>query len=159
MKKILVLSDIHIPTKLKEFPYKEISPYANKVDYVFGLGDYTSDNGYQNLFFFNKEIYAVSGNMDDYSIKMQLPYKLNLRIENIDIGLIHGWGGHFDLRKKIIKEFESVDLICYGHTHSYFFDTDMGVQFLNPGSLCGENPSFAILTINNKKISANIVDL
>ena len=157
MKRILVLSDIHIPARLNKFPNHAIEPYLKAVDIVFGLGDYNSQDGLNILYGFGKELYAVNGNMDDDQIKFNLPALLNINIEGINIGLIHGWGGHYGIREKIAKQFDNVKLICYGHTHSPYFGENGLISFFNPGSICGNNPSFGILTLNNKKIEAKII--
>lgn len=159
MKTIVVLSDIHYPTRLNIFPYEKIEPYIKKADYVFGLGDYDTREGLDLLYGFNKDLYAVSGNMDDYSIKASLPSIITVKIENVNVGLAHGWGAPFGLREKILKQFTDVDLICYGHTHSEYFKKDYSVWFFNPGSVSGANPSFGFLTIDKKKIDAKIIRL
>jgi putative phosphoesterase len=158
MKRILVLSDLHIPSSLKKFPSEILKPYITKADMIFGLGDYTTQAGINFLFGFNKEIHLVSGNMDDHIVKSQLPVKLKIKVEDVNIGLIHGWGAPYGLREKIFKEFNDVDLICYGHTHSSYFKKENGIYFFNPGSICGQNPSFGILTINKNKIKSNIIN-
>lgn len=37
MKKILVLSDLHIPTRMITFPYDKISSHIDNIDLIFGL--------------------------------------------------------------------------------------------------------------------------
>ena len=156
-----MISDSHYPSRLETFPYKKIKKYADSADYIFGMGDYDTKSGLDYLYGFGKEVYAVSGNMDDYSIKATLPSVLRIKIEEVNIGLIHGWGGHFGLREKIFKVFinDDLDLICYGHTHSSFFAKEHGVYFFNPGSIYGQTQTLGILEINKKEIVANIVEL
>ena len=158
MKKILVLSDLHIPSRLNKFPLDAIKPYIDKIDIIFGLGDYDSQIGLNNLYGFDREVYAVSGNMYDSLIKSQLPSRLKITIDGINIGLIHGWGGPWGIREKISGQFDNVELICYGHTHLSYLKKENDVFYFNPGSICGPPQSFAILTIDNKKIKANIVE-
>jgi predicted phosphodiesterase len=48
--------------------------------------------------------------------------------------LIHGKFKIPVQREMIRKEFEAVDLIVYGHSHTPFWGVENGVRFLNPGS-------------------------
>lgn len=144
---------------MSDFPVKKIKSYLSDCDYIFGLGDYNTQKGLNYLYGLGKEVIAVSGNMDDQITKIQLPPMMKTQIEGVNIGLIHGWGAKSGLRNKIFKEFSGVDLICYGHTHSAFFEKEHGIYFFNPGSLCGHSASFGILTIDSKNITAEIIPI
>lgn len=165
MKKILCISDLHIPTRIESFPYKKILKKLDidKIDYVFGLGDYVSINGLNKLYLFNKIVYAVYGNMDDEMVKIQIESKIVLKIEEVEIGLIHGFGPPWDLRERIRKEFDNVRLICFGHTHESFFKEENDIYFFNPGAICGDksgnNRSLGILTIEGANIKGEIIEL
>lgn len=165
MKNILCISDIHIPTRIEEFPYDKVRKKIKDIplDYVFGLGDYVTIDSLNKLYLFEKKVYAVYGNMDDEMVKCEIETKINLTIEDTNIGLIHGWGPPWDLRERIRREFDNVNLICFGHTHEKFFKEENGIYFLNPGAICGDksgnNKSFAILTIDGKDIKVNFFDL
>lgn len=152
MTSILVLSDIHIPTRMKEFPYKLFENRIKDIDIIFALGDYVEESVIDILYSFKRDLYLVSGNMDDVTIKSKLPVKLEIKIEDLKIGLIHGWGAPLGIRERIKEEFDSVNLICYGHTHSSFFNKEKNIYFFNPGALCDEKNSFGILKIKNREI-------
>jgi uncharacterized protein len=157
LKTIFVVSDIHYGSRLNKIPYEKINKYVKTADYIFALGDYENSEGLNFLYSFGKEVYAVAGNMDTGNPSFSLPDILTLDIEKVSIGLIHGWGGHYGLRDKIRKRFNTPDLICYGHTHESFFKKENGIYFFNPGSLCGEKTSFGILKIDGKSIKAEII--
>jgi len=159
MKKILVLSDLHIPSRMDKFPYENIINRINNIDLVFGLGDFVEQQALDELNSFGKEVIAVCGNMDHPGLSLKLPKKTIINIENINIGLIHGWGSPFQIRERISKEFDNVDLICYGHTHTSFFSNEKGTGFFNPGSLSGNTQSFGILTIDGRAIDAEIIHI
>jgi putative phosphoesterase len=63
-----------------------------------------------------------------------LPVKKIIPVGKFRVGLIHGkW--KLDIQKEMIrKEFDKVDLIVYGHSHSPFWGMVDGMLFLNPGS-------------------------
>jgi putative phosphoesterase len=159
MKKIAVFSDMHIPTSLASFPMEGVIPHMDGVGLLFGLGDYVTRESFDVLYSFGIPVYCVAGNMDDQTVKSQLPAKLTLRIEDVDIGLIHGWGGSFRIREKLIKEFEGINLVCYGHTHEAFTGNLNDVLFFNPGSVCGSNGSFGIIEIDGINIKPAIIRL
>ena len=77
---------------------------------------------------------AVAGNMDSSEVHMRLPMKKIVSIGGYSVGLIHG-KYRIDIQKEMIrKEFETVDLIVFGHSHTPFWGKIDGVYFLNPGS-------------------------
>jgi uncharacterized protein len=159
MKSIAVFSDLHIPTRLDGFPLDRILPFMNNIDIIFGLGDYVNQKALDNLYSFGKTVHCVSGNMDDNIIKSIIPSKLTVTVEDVNIGLIHGWGGSFRIQEKISREFNNIDLICYGHTHEPFSGEINNIKFFNPGSICGNKSSFGKIDIDGKKIKFEIINL
>ena len=170
MTRILCISDIHISDRIKIFPYEQIKEKIKDIpiDYVFRLGDYVTIDGFNKLYLFEKKVYAVLGNNDYKNFKKDkshrmIELKYNLKIEGLNIGLMHGWGPPWGMRERIRKEFNNVDLICFGHTHKKFFKEENGIYFFNPGAISGErykkNKSFGILTINQRDIKVDFFDL
>jgi len=82
MKKILVLSDLHIPTRMDKFPYEHIISRIDSIDLVFGLGDFVEQRALDELNSFGKEVIAVCGNMDHPGLSLKLPKKTTINIEN-----------------------------------------------------------------------------
>src|SRR4030042_984172 len=157
MTKILVLSDIHIPTRMHDFPFDKIDDYAKVCDFIFGLGDYINETVIDIINSYGKKTFLVSGNMDNNLVKIKIPVKLNVKIEDVNIGLIHGWGAPSGIRKRIIHEFTDVQLICYGHTHEPYFNEENGIYFFNPGSLSNSSTQFGMLKIKNNEITAGLI--
>ena len=133
--KIIVLSDIHYPHRLKKLP--DFTKLLDKSDYVFCLGDYTSMDVIDliSASAFNAEF--VYGNMDEEYIRNYYPQTKIIRLFGKKIGLIHGWGPPWGLRKKIVPVFqEKPDIIFYGHTHIFYDGIQNGIRFINPGAFC-----------------------
>jgi putative phosphoesterase len=84
--------------------------------------------------FAGKEVKAVCGNMDLPSVRQALPRKLVLELNNLKVGLIHGWGMPFGIEGKLLKEIGRVDCLVYGHTHRATNAVKDGILFFNPGS-------------------------
>lgn len=157
MTKILVLADIHIPTRMFDFPFDKIDDYAKACDLIFGLGDFVNETIIDIINSYGKKTFLISGNMDNNLVKIKLPVKQNIKIENVNIGIIHGWGAPWGIRNRIRHEFTDVNLICYGHTHEQFFNKENGIYFFNPGSLSNNIPQFGLLKIKDSEISAEMI--
>ncbi len=80
------------------------------------------------------EVLAVAGNMDDHVVTHSLPAKRIIQVEEIRIGLIHGWGSPMGLSGRVMKEFEEVDVIVFGHSHRPTNIVKNGILLFNPGS-------------------------
>lgn len=130
--KIGVLSDTHLrePTagfkKMVEHYFKEVEKILHAGDFVdWSIAEYLSKQ---------KELIAVCGNMDPYEIRRAFPQKRVIELGRFKIGLIHGGGAPLGIESRIRKEFESVDAIVYGHTHTPANHPSKGIFFFNPGS-------------------------
>lgn len=131
MMKIGVISDTH----LKKFP-KHLEECLEKhfkdVDMILHAGDVVELSALD--IFLDKEVKVVAGNMDSWSIKQSAPTKQIVSIEGYKVGLIHGCGSPVGIEDRIIKEFDQIDVLVYGHTHNASSFTKNGVLFFNPGS-------------------------
>lgn len=158
--KIGVISDTHVRS-LSELPESLVNALTH-MDMVIHLGDFNSASLVNDL----KDItdfHGVAGNHDAHI--PDLPEKDVIRINNKQIGLIHGHGCVFPFGFKwgLMTQFEGrIDAILYGHTHSARNTVEEGVLFFNPGSVMGRFPamhrSYGILTIDDE-INAEIVTL
>jgi len=129
--KIGVISDTHLKISDDRLE-KIVEDHFHDVDLVLHAGDIV-DLEVLDVFK-DKEVYAVSGNMDPDSVREVFPRKQILEIGGRRIGLIHGWGSPSGLEEKILREFEDVECIVYGHTHRAVNEVIDGVLLFNPGS-------------------------
>ena len=162
MKKIGIISDTHL-RESNDVIERIALEYFSDVDLIIHAGDmvrlFVLDAFYQ----MGKEVIAVCGNMDHPEIAESFPIKKTIMIEDVYIGIIHGWGGPDGMRSRITHEFEGVDAIVYGHTHHPFLGKENNILFLNPGSpsdnrFTKEN-SIGIIEINGKNIQGKIIRL
>ncbi len=162
MKRILVISDTHIPervTKLSEEFLKQIQ----KDDIILHAGDLTRVEVLEQLQKLAK-VYAVWGNMDDGKVKRVLPETESLEIEGKKIGIYHGSGAPHKLEEKVYQKFEEgYDVIVFGHSHAPFNRKIKNTLMFNPGSLSGNvntgNSSYGILKIEQGEIWGEIVEV
>ena len=130
--KIGVLSDTHMPAIVRALP-PVIYDIFKGVDLIMHAGDITELSVLDELRTI-APVEAVAGNMDASEVHSGLPQKKILALGRFNVGLIHG-KYRIDIQKEMIrKEFDNVDLIVYGHSHTPFWGKVDGVYFLNPGS-------------------------
>jgi len=155
--KIGVISDTHL-AGCSEGLKRIVEEHFRDVRLVLHAGDIV-DIGVFGIFS-GREIKAVSGNMDNPSVRSIMPEKLEFTLEGFRFGLIHGWGSPFGMRQKVRREFGEVDCIIYGHTHQAFNESSDGVLFFNPGSAApsAAEKTVGILEINNG-ISGKIIEI
>lgn len=157
--RIGVISDTHLSSYNRRLE-AVVERHFSDVDLILHAGDIV-EIGVLDVFK-GKEVYAVSGNMDLESVRRSFPQKLTLEIEGHRIGLIHGWGTPFDLETKLIKEFEDIECLVYGHTHQAANSVRDNILYFNPGSPMDRrfalSATIGIIEID-EKITGTIIEL
>ncbi len=134
MVKIGVISDTHIPARADSVPQEVLSLFKD-VDMIIHAGDITQISVLDQLRAL-APVHAVCGNMDGADLKHILPQKKIIEVENKRIGIYHGGGAPFGLKKRIrhMFRYNDVDCIVFGHTHQAENKHHKGILFFNPGS-------------------------
>jgi putative phosphoesterase len=130
--RIGVLSDTHVPTAKPALPARVFELFAG-VDLILHAGDIVQLSVLDELRTI-APVEAVAGNMDDLDAQTRLPRKKILSLGRFRAGLTHGKYKINVQRQMIRQEFDDVDLIVYGHSHTPFWGMEQGIYFLNPGS-------------------------
>lgn len=152
--KILVISDLHIPTRNSEI-HPNIIEQAKKCDAIFALGDFVDINTVLYLQSLNRNFHAVFGNMDDYEVKDYLPAQKVVKIGNFVFGLTHGSGSHIRIPERIINWFDKdVNVIVYGHSHVPDDRIYRGKRFINPGTAM---ETYGIIEIDGDTIKFEVL--
>ena len=129
--KIGILSDTHLTHITEDFK-ETMKRVFDGIDMIIHAGDMTGISVFNYLS--NWELKAVRGNMDGFDLYNVLPEK---RIENImgkNVGIIHGKGPPNGIENMVLREFQNVDLIIFGHSHIPLETKKNGVLLFNPGS-------------------------
>ncbi|MBO8160776.1 MAG: YfcE family phosphodiesterase [Thermosipho sp. (in: Bacteria)] len=156
MKKYLVISDLHIPTRNKEI-HPKIIELAKKCDGIFALGDFVDIDTVIYLQSLNRNFFGVSGNMDYFEVKDYLPPQRIIKIGKFNIGLTHGSGSHFNIHHRIANWFpDDTNVILFGHSHIPLDLTYRGKRFINPGTAM---KTFGIMEITDDTIKFNLIKL
>jgi putative phosphoesterase len=130
--KVGVLSDTHMPALVTALPAIVFELFKD-VDLILHAGDIVELSVLEELKTI-APVEAVAGNMDGPEVHAQLPSKKIITLGRYTVGLIHG-KYRIDVQKEMIrKEFDDVDVIVYGHSHTPFWGKVNGVYMLNPGS-------------------------
>jgi uncharacterized protein len=156
--KVGVLSDTHMPAVTRALPPVLFDIFKG-VDLILHAGDIVEMSVLEDLKAI-APVEAVAGNMDDPTVHARLPLKKVLTLGRFTVGLIHGKYKIDVQREMIRKEFDAVDLIVYGHSHTPLWGRVGDVYFLNPGSptdkLHAPYNSVALLEIG-EELSAEII--
>jgi len=162
MIKIAAISDTHLKGYDRRID-EIVSKHFADADIFVHAGDIVWPDVLDSLYMTGKAVYAVSGNMDPLEVKSRYPVKAVIQVEEVKIGLIHGWGSPEGIRHRIRQEFDHADAIIYGHTHQPFSGIEAGILFFNPGSVFDSRftmyNSVGIITVEGKKISGEIITL
>jgi len=168
-----LLSDTHVPLRTNKVPDVVIDDFKKrKVDYVFHMGDFTSYGVYKKLIdtFGKDNVVAVCGNMDiDSDLKNILPSKLEFKIYEHNVLMLHGMGGPNIIVKRLIKKLDllnsSYKIVIFGHTHRPVNETSNGILFFNPGTTTPIDNKFTVISsygylkISKDKIVPEIVHI
>jgi putative phosphoesterase len=130
--KIGVISDTHVPTTARMLPPSVFEIFKG-VELILHAGDLVELSVLDELKAI-APVEAVSGNMDNHEVHQSLPEKKIIEIGKFRIGLIHGPGKIEGQKERIRKEFDTVDLIVFGHSHAPYWGKFGDILFLNPGS-------------------------
>jgi len=162
MKRIGVISDTHLE-KSNLFIKEIATRHFEDVDLIIHAGDLVSLDVLDSFSSLGKEVIAVCGNMDDPEVRRSYPATRIIIIEEVIIGIAHGWGSPSGIRHRILESLPHVDAVIYGHSHQAFSGMEAGVFFFNPGSPTDsrftKNQSIGIIEVRGNSITGAIVIL
>jgi len=150
---VIVLSDTHLnelTPQLEELYEK----YIKDADMVVHAGDVTSQVVLDYLS--QKPLKAVAGNMDPFEIQENYPAKMEFQVESFRFGLIHGWGAPWDLANRVLREFENVQVIIFGHSHQPYCQYVGDVLLFNPGAINLKKKGSPIGSVGIIEVSSKI---
>ena len=132
--RIAVFSDTHLvdTSEARSFLLELVEGLLDPIDMIIHAGDLVDPDLLD--VFDGYPVHIVRGNMDPPS--PDIPIKKVIRINDFQIGLIHGWGPAEGIETRIYREFSTIPIDClvYGHSHVPVCHMRDGVLFFNPGS-------------------------
>ncbi|MFD1032734.1 metallophosphoesterase family protein [Metaplanococcus flavidus] len=154
MKKVIILSDTHIPARASQLP-KILVDACQDADLIIHAGDWQVLDVFFELSAYAETV-GVAGNVDPWEIVDRFGKKKILTVENLKIGVIHGDGIRSTTEQRALEAFaeDEVDLIIFGHSHTPLMRQEAGVTLFNPGSPTDKRRqqqySFGILEIGEE---------
>lgn len=99
------------------------------------------------------DVIAVSGNMDRYDVRAQLPEKRIITVEGVRFGLMHGSSAAKNLEDRVYKYLlpDNLDVMLFGHSHIPYSKDKNGVLLFNPGS--AKEGNYGIIEVENGKVA------
>jgi putative phosphoesterase len=155
--KIGIISDTHGSTP------NDLYEKLSGIDCILHAGDLGSPDVLLDLEVI-APVHAVCGNIDFFELSQKLPRKKIVEIGSLKFGITHGdQFKRFQIQQELIQFFQSaqVDVIVFGHTHTYYLKKHDNIWLVNPGSSnCNYSPTCIILTFENKeKLDFQLVEL
>ena len=160
MTSLVIISDTHHRV-LPDL----VTSHIKNADVILHAGDFTGMEDYERLEAYGKPLYAVLGNMDKSPLETILPVKRLVRVEDVSIAMIHGWGAPGGLEKRVKGAFEGMDwdVLVFGHSHSPVIKKEGRKVLLNPGSPTDKRfartNTFISMTIDRRDVNAEIISL
>jgi putative phosphoesterase len=159
MTRIGVVSDTH-NRKISDQLWKDFQ----NVDMIIHAGDICAMSDLEK-FRRMKATTAVAGNMDESDVRATLPEKQLIHVEEVVIGVYHGFGPPrkvVDSAQEVFKN-DKVDVVVFGHSHIPYMQKIDGVLYFNPGSptdhVCAPYLSYGIIEVDKKNVTGQIVKI
>jgi putative phosphoesterase len=130
---VVVLADTHIGRRsrrrLSDAAYRHLA----EADVILHAGDVLVADFLAELGGF-APVHAVLGNNDAELVGL-LPETLMLRLEGVEIGMVHDSGPSAGRSGRMRRRFPNADLVVFGHSHIPWNEVGLDDQVLfNPGS-------------------------
>ena len=97
--------------------------------------------------------------MDDFELRGLLPEKRIVEIMGRRIGVIHGSGSPQGIEDLVMREFEGLDVVIFGHSHVPLETRKGKVLLINPGSFRGtysHHGTVGIMEIDDKIVFRHV---
>jgi len=146
-----IISDTHL---------YEVTPWLERAydrhlagaDMLIHCGDVTGMPVW-SFFMGHPDFHGVCGNMDEWSLRPELPDRLSLMVEGLRVGACHGWGPRPGLSARIAEAYgEDYDLFFFGHSHAQEDSRHGGVRMVNPGSFQEGSGKYALAEIEGGRV-------
>jgi putative phosphoesterase len=129
---IALLGDTHMPRGERRLP-GECLRLLGEAEAILHVGDFTEASVLESLRRL-APVFAVHGNMDEWSLRATLPERLVAETGGLRAGLVHDPGPAQGRHARLRSWFPGCRLVAYGHTHRPEVALVDGVWIVNPGS-------------------------
>ena len=132
--RLLIIADTHLPKRAKRMPGAVLAAAAT-ADVVLHAGDWVDAATLDLLQASSRSLVGVWGNNDGPELRARLPEVAHIRVEELDIAMVHETGAAAGREQRADTAFLDADVLVFGHSHIPWDTVSPGgMRLLNPGS-------------------------
>ena len=130
---IAVIADTHLPRGTRTLPAACVERLRG-CQLILHAGDFTGRAALDELRALGPPVVAVHGNVDEESLRRELPERRVVSAEHLRIGMVHDAGPRSGRLERLRLAFPDADAVVFGHSHLPLHERVEGFQIFNPGS-------------------------
>jgi len=130
---IAVISDTHLPRGARRLPDGCVERLRASA-LILHAGDLTAPSVLAELEALGPPVAAVRGNVDEESLRRELPERRVVDAGGARIGMVHDAGPRKGRLERLRAAFPAADAVVFGHSHLPLHEESGGFQIFNPGS-------------------------
>ncbi len=161
---LAIISDTHLPRGARRLPAASLARLA-AADTIVHAGDFIRAPVLESLRALGPPVVAVHGNVDDASLRGELPDSAVIDADGARIAVIHDAGPSRGRLERMRRRFPDADAVVFGHSHLPLLErsADDGFQIFNPGSPTerrrAPNHTMGIAVVRGGRVSFELVEL
>jgi uncharacterized protein len=130
---IAVIADTHLPRGARRLPEARVE-WLSRADLILHAGDFSARSALEELRAVGAPVLAVHGNVDEPSLRRELPARRLVEAERARIGMLHDAGPRQGRLDRLRAAFPDAGAVVFGHSHLPLHEESGGFQIFNPGS-------------------------
>ncbi|MEV8338992.1 metallophosphoesterase [Leucobacter sp. NPDC077196] len=161
--RLLIIADTHLPKRAKRMPSAVLAACA-EADLVVHAGDWVDAATLDLLEARSCALVGVWGNNDGAELRARLPEIARVRVEGLDIAVVHETGAASGRERRADVAFPDTDVLIFGHSHIPWDSVSPGgMRLLNPGSPTDRrrqpNCTMMVADISGTKVSVDVISV
>ena len=131
---IAIVSDTHLPRGARRIPDACLE-HLRAAELILHAGDIAARPALRELEAMGGVVLAVAGNVDEPSLRRELPSQRVVEHAGARIGMVHDAGARSGRLARLRRRFPDCDAVVFGHSHIPVLErADDGFTIVNPGS-------------------------
>ena len=130
---IAILADTHMPKGARALP-PECVERLRGAEALIHAGDFSAASVLAELETLCPRVHAVHGNVDDATLRHDLPEVTKIGLGGGTVAVIHDSGPSRGRLARMRARFPDADAVVFGHSHLPLHEEEDGFQIFNPGS-------------------------